>query len=66
MYLFAADALLILHFSFVCFVVGGLALIWIGYLFKWRFIYNRIFRVIHLLAIGIVILQAFLGQISGR
>ena len=62
MYLFAADALLILHFSFVCFVVGGLALIWIGYLFKWRFIYNRIFRVIHLLAIGIVILQAFLGQ----
>jgi hypothetical protein len=62
MYLLAADALLILHFGFVCFVTGGLAVIWLGYFLKWQCVYNLVFRIIHLLAIGVVILQALLGR----
>ena len=62
MYSIAADIILVAHFSFVCFVIGGLVVIWIGYFLKWRFVYNMVFRIIHLVAIGLVILQALLGR----
>lgn len=62
MYSLAADIILVIHFSFVCFVIGGLAVIWIGYILKWHFVYNLVFRIIHLVAIGLVILQALLGR----
>lgn len=57
----AADALLILHFSFVLFVVLGLILVLIGKLLSWSWVRNPWFRITHLAAILVVVLQAWLG-----
>lgn len=61
--LLAADALLIVHLMFVAFVVGGLALILLGGLFRWAWVRNPWFRIAHLVAIGIVVVQSWLGMI---
>ena len=58
-----ADAILVLHFSFVVFVVLGCLAILAGPLFRWQWIYQRWFRWLHLAAIGIVVLQAWLGRL---
>ena len=62
-YLLAADAVLLLHVLFVAFVIAGLLLILAGRLLSWDWVRNWWFRVIHLGAIGIVVLQAWLGVI---
>ena len=62
-YLLAADAVLLLHVLFVAFVVAGLLLILAGRLLSWDWVRNWWFRVIHLGAIGVVVLQAWLGVI---
>ncbi len=62
-YQLAADAILILHFGFVVFVVGGLLMIFLGHRLGWRWIYGIRFRVLHLAAIGVVVLQSWLGAI---
>ena len=62
-YLLAADALLALHVSFVAFVIFGLVLIVAGGLRGWAWVRNRWFRIAHLAAIGVVVLQAWLGRI---
>lgn len=59
--LLAADAMLVVHALFVAFVVFGLVLIIAGGLRRWQWVHNRWFRVIHLLAIAIVMLQSWLG-----
>jgi len=58
-----ADTILIIHFAFVVFVVFGFVLILIGLLARWSWIHNRYFRITHLAAIGIVVLQAWFGQL---
>lgn len=58
-----ADALLIVHVLFVCFVVLGLAAIYLGYFLKWPWVRNRSFRMLHLCAIGIVVFQSWVGVI---
>lgn len=62
-YLLAADAVLLLHLLFVVFVVAGLVLILIGRLLSWAWVRNWWFRVTHLAAIGVVVLQSWLGVI---
>jgi hypothetical protein len=62
-YLLAADAVLLLHVLFVVFVVAGLLLILAGKLLSWDWVRNWWFRVVHLAAIGVVVLQAWLGVI---
>ncbi len=62
-YLIAADAILITHVLFVAFVVLGLFLIFAGKVFAWSWVYNLVFRSTHLAAIGIVVLQSWLGAI---
>ena len=62
-YLLAADAVLLLHVLFVVFVVIGLLLILAGKLLSWAWVRNWWFRVIHLAAIGVVVLQSWLGVI---
>ncbi|MEO1594778.1 MAG: DUF2784 domain-containing protein [Pseudomonadota bacterium] len=62
-YRLAADALLLLHVGFVLFVVAGLALIWLGAWRGWRWVRQPYFRIAHLLCIGVVALQAWLGRI---
>jgi hypothetical protein len=63
LYSFLADAILVIHFAFVVFVVFGFILILAGLLARWSWIHNRLFRIAHLAAIGIVVLQAWLGQL---
>jgi hypothetical protein len=58
-----ADALLVIHFAFVVFVVVGFLLILLGLLARWTWVHNRKFRITHLAAIGIVVLQAWFGQL---
>ena len=62
-YLLAADAVLFLHVLFVVFVVIGLILILAGKLLSWSWVRNWWFRVGHLAAIGVVVLQSWLGVI---
>lgn len=56
-----ADLILIVHFGFVLFVVGGLALIWVGAAAGWRWVRNFRFRIAHLAAIGFVAIEAVAG-----
>jgi hypothetical protein len=62
-YRLAADLVLYLHLTFVIFVAGGLLLIYLGKFASWDWVKNRCFRLAHLLAIGIVVLQSWLGVI---
>ena len=63
LYLLAADSLLFLHVLFVAFVVFGLVLILVGKLRDWSWVRNAYFRVAHLAAIGVVVLQSWFGMI---
>ena len=63
LFLLAADAVLLLHALFVAFVLFSQVLIIIGGWRHWRWVRNRRFRLLHLLAIGIVVIQAWLGRI---
>jgi multisubunit Na+/H+ antiporter MnhB subunit len=59
---YAADFVLLLHASVVLFAVAGLALIVAGKLRGWSWVRNFWFRSLHLLAIGIVVAQSWLGM----
>ena len=61
MHALLADAILVLHFGFVLFVVGGLALVWIGAAAGWAWVRNFWFRAAHLAAIVFVAGEALLG-----
>ena len=63
LYSILADAILIVHFAFVVFVVFGFLLILVGLLARWSWIHNRVFRIVHLVAIAVVVLQAWFDQI---
>jgi len=63
LYLLAADAILFTHVLFVLFVVFGLLLIFAGKLFSWSWVRNPWFRLAHLIAIGVVVLQSWCGAI---
>jgi uncharacterized protein YndB with AHSA1/START domain len=60
-YLLAADALLSLHVLFVAFVVLGLLAVFTGAALSWAWVRNPIFRIVHLLAIIVVAVQAWFG-----
>ena len=62
-YLIVADITLLVHVLFVLFVVFGLLLILAGKIFAWGWVYNFSFRITHLAAIGVVVLQSWLGLI---
>ena len=56
-----ADVIVVIHFAFVLFVVGGLGLIWIGAAARWQWVRNFWFRVAHLAAIVFVAGEAIAG-----
>ena len=58
-----ANAVLLLHVSFVVFVVVALLLVVVGRYFQWRWIRNWWFRVVHLCCIAFVVVQSWLGLI---
>ncbi|MEX2352828.1 MAG: DUF2784 domain-containing protein, partial [Gammaproteobacteria bacterium] len=62
-YQLVADGLLILHALFICFVVLGFFVILAGILKKSRWVKNPWLRCAHLAAIGVVVIQAWLGVI---
>ena len=62
-YLLAADAILLMHFAFVLFVVLGFVFIWIGHFAKQKFARNAKFRICHILAMGIVLCESLFGTI---
>ena len=63
LFLLAADLLLLGHVLFVAFVVIGLILILIGKPLDWAWVRKLWFRIAHLAAIGIVVLQSWIGMI---
>lgn len=61
LYTVLAVLVLILHFLIVLFIVGGFVLIWLGYFRQWRFVRNRTFRLVHLGAMAVVLLESVTG-----
>ncbi len=57
-YLVVADTVLLIHALFVAFVILGLLLVLAGGLLHWSWVRNRRFRIAHLAAIVIVVLQS--------
>ena len=62
-YQFLADVVLSLHVAIVVFVVGGLLFIIAGNLRGWRGANALWFRVAHLIAIAVVVAEAWFGAI---
>jgi hypothetical protein len=56
---FLADVVLVIHFGFVAFVIGGLVLIICGGYCGWGWIRNRWFRALHLAAIAVVVIPTW-------
>ncbi len=60
-YRFLADLVVVVHATYVGFVVFGLLAILVGLLLGWRWIRNFWFRAIHLVMIGVVVAESLLG-----
>ncbi len=60
-YRILADLVLVVHFGIVLFIIFGLAAVWIGWWRKWEWVRGFWFRVLHLVGIGIVVMQAWCG-----
>ncbi len=56
-----ADIVLLVHVAFIAFVVVGQLLIMVGGVAGWHWVRQRWFRLAHLGAIGLVVVQAWLG-----
>lgn len=63
LYLLAADAILVSHVLLVAFIVVGLVLTYIGKWLSWAWVRNYWFRLLHLAAIMIVVLQSWAGVV---
>ncbi len=59
LFLLTADTILLLHVLFVAFVVIGLVFILVGKARRWSSVLNPWFRVTHLLAIIVVVVQSW-------
>ena len=62
-YRLLADAVLLLHLAVVVFIVGGLIAVFAGNLRHWRWVNSLAFRIAHLVAIGVVVAQTWLGHL---
>lgn len=60
-WVWAADATLVVHAAYVLFVIGGQLLIVTGWIRSWCWTRNMVFRLIHLISIGFVMLEGWLG-----
>ncbi|HTM62451.1 MAG TPA: DUF2784 domain-containing protein [Burkholderiales bacterium] len=57
-----ADAILLVHFLIVLFIVGGLIAVWLGAALGWRWVRNPWLRYAHLGAIVFVAGEALVGM----
>jgi len=62
MYALLADLVLFIHALVVAFVVIGFAMILVGMVRRWRWIDNFWLRLVHLVAMVVVTVQAVLGR----
>jgi polyferredoxin len=62
-YRWLADGVLLVHLAVVVFVLGGLAAVFVGNLRHWPWVNGLAFRLVHLMAIGVVVVQAWLGAL---
>ena len=60
-YLYAADAVAVVHMSVLAYVVVGQLLIVVAAPFRWQFARNPWFRATHLAVIGYVVYEQFYG-----
>ncbi|MEH6823855.1 MAG: DUF2784 family protein [Motiliproteus sp.] len=56
-----ADLVLLLHALLVVFVVAALLLTVVGGYSRWRWVRNWWFRLVHLVAIAVIVAQSWLG-----
>lgn len=56
-----ADLLVVIHLFYVMFAVGGEVFILLGAILRWKGIRNPLFRIGHLVAVGLVAVEAALG-----
>ena len=63
MFALLADAVVVVHFAYVLFAVGGEVLVLAGGLLHWRWVRNLPFRLVHLSAVALVAAEALLGVI---
>jgi hypothetical protein len=61
LYRILADVVVVLHASYVAFVLFGELAILLGILLRWEWIRNRTFRIAHLAAILIVVFESWSG-----
>ncbi len=61
LYRLTADLVVVVHFAFVAFVVFGLLLTLLGGVRRWEWVRRLRFRVIHLAAIGLVVIESLCG-----
>lgn len=59
--IYLADIVAIIHLGYVVFVILGFIFIVVGIIFKWRWIRNPWFRILHLAAIIAVAIEAIVG-----
>ncbi|MDG3007063.1 DUF2784 domain-containing protein [Paludisphaera mucosa] len=59
--IFLANLIAVVHFAWVAFLLLGLVAILLGIAFRWRWVRNRWFRVIHLAMIAIVVGESLAG-----
>jgi len=60
-YNYLADAVVVIHASYLGFVVLGFLAILLGVLLRWKWVHNLWFRSVHLLMILVVVFQALAG-----
>jgi len=58
-----ADIVVFVHLLYLLFTVAGEALILIGGILKWRWIRNLPFRIVHLIAVVLVSVEAVIGML---
>ena len=63
LYAFAADAMLVTHVLVVIFIVLGLLLVYAGRVLSWQWVRNPWFRLAHLIAIAVVVVQSWFGLV---
>jgi hypothetical protein len=56
-----ADTIVTVHFCYVGFTLGGEILILLGGLFRWRWVRNLSFRIVHLASVALVAVEAVAG-----
>jgi Protein of Unknown function (DUF2784) len=59
-WLVLADSVLVVHFLYVLFVIGGQMLVLGGWAFGWAWTRQLTFRLCHLVAIGFVVIESLL------